>query len=203
MDFSRGQGMKLATRSSGFSGTKRLAYLAGLTALSLIMFMLESLIPSLPVPGAKLGLSNIFVLVAIMILSPFDAFILLTARVFFGGLFSGNLFSAAYGLPAGLASLILTSLLVGLIPKISLVSVSVLSAVVNNTVQNIVFCLISGTFAPFVYLPYLVLCGVFSGAFVGVCAYFLLHKIPLRYLECSDSFSRGEIINSSEARPTP
>lgn len=157
--------------------------LGALTAAALLVFLLENLMPPILIPGAKLGLANIFTLLCLIWFSSAEAFILLLVRVLLGSFFSGNLFAAVYSLSAGTASLIISALLLKLIPKISLISVSVTAAVVHNLVQNAVFCLISGTTAAFVYLPYLALLGAVSGAFTGACVYFLTHKIPFSFFE--------------------
>lgn len=162
---------------------KRPALLGALTAAALLVFMLESLLPPLFFPGAKLGLSNIFTLLCLIVLSPAEALILLLVRVSLGSIFSGNPFAAVYGISAGVAGLLAGALLITAIPKISVVAVSVACAVVHNLVQNAVFCLVSGSTAAFVYLPYLALIGALSGAVTGACVYFLIHKIPLSVYE--------------------
>ncbi len=161
------------------TGIKRLALLGIFTAGALLSFLLESLIPPLFIPGAKFGISNVFTLFCMVVLSPAEAAVLLIARIFLGNLIVGNLFATVFSLPAGLVALLVGALLLALIPKISLTAVSVAMAVMHNAVQNVVFCLISGSFAAAIYLPYLLLLGVISGFFVGCLVYLLVHKIPL------------------------
>lgn len=72
--------------------TRRLTSLALLLSISLIIFIIESQLPSLtPIPGVKLGLANIITVYAIFILSPLDTLIILLCRIFLGSIFSGNM----------------------------------------------------------------------------------------------------------------
>ena len=101
---------------------KRVATLGILTALSLISFILESLLPPLFLPGAKIGLSNIFTLMTLFMFGPIDAIILVVVRTTLGALIVGNLVSLIYSLLAGIVSLIFAIGLIQIIyPRISLV----------------------------------------------------------------------------------
>ena len=53
--------------------TKRLTYMALLTAVALTIFMVELQLPALaPIPGVKLGLANIITVYAMFVLGPRD-----------------------------------------------------------------------------------------------------------------------------------
>ncbi len=158
---------------------KRIALLGILTALATITFMIEGLFPPLFLPGAKMGISNIFTLLAVILLSPLDGLILVAVRTTLGSLFTGGLSSWLYSFSAGVASVIVSGLLVFLFfDKISVVAISVAAAVVHNAVQNTVFCLVTGTPEMFVYLPYLALMGIVAGLIVGVVSVLLLKTLP-------------------------
>lgn len=165
------------------TGIKRLALLGIFTAGALLSFLLESLLPPLFIPGAKFGISNVFTLFCMVVLSPAEAAVLLIARSLLGNLIVGNLFATVFSLPAGLFAVLVGALLLALIPKISLTAVSVAMAVVHNAAQTLIFCLVSGSFAAAVYLPYLLILGSISGFFVGCLVYLLVHKIPLHVYE--------------------
>ena len=65
--------------------TKRLCHMALLTALALIIFMVEAQLPQIaPVPGMKLGLANIITVYAMAVLGPGDTLMILLARIFLG-----------------------------------------------------------------------------------------------------------------------
>lgn len=160
---------------------KRIAFLGILVSAALLTFMLENLLPPLVLPGAKLGLSNIFTLLTLILLSPFEALTLLLVRTVLGCLLVGNPFAITYSLSAGLISLALGIILIKFLPKISVVSISVACAVIHNIVQIIVFCLLNDTMRLISYMPYLALLGILSGAVTGMAVYFIIHKIPLNF----------------------
>ncbi len=174
------------------ASAKKIASLAVLTATSLIVFIIENLFPPLFIPGAKLGLGNVFTLLCLVLFSPAYAFILIAVRTVLGCLLVGNASSILFSLPAGLAATACEAILIRFLhPKISLIAVSVVGSVCHATVQNLVFCLINGKIYMLSYLPYLALIAVFSGVFVGAVVYLLIHKVP-------SSFYRKIILERSE-----
>ena len=159
--------------------TYRIALVALLTAVSLIVFVVENAFPPLILPGAKLGLANLFTLLALVILTPIDALFIFLIRAVLGNIITGNPSALLYSIPAGLIALAVSAVLVRLcMDKISIVAISVASAVIHNVVQNLVFCLTSGSTAVLSYTPYLALLGVLSGVIVGLTSYFILRYLP-------------------------
>ena len=62
--------------------TKKLCFMAVLTAIALTIFMIENQLPSpVPIPGIKLGLANIITLTAMAILGRKEAGAILAARI--------------------------------------------------------------------------------------------------------------------------
>lgn len=177
---------------------KRITTVAALSALALITFMIESLFPPLFVVGAKMGLSNIFVLFALATLSLPSAFLVVTAKCVVGNLIVGNLTALIYSLSAGFISLGISSLLFYFVfPKISIVSISVVGAVVHNICQNVVFCLLSGTALMLAYIPYLALVGILSGIIIGIGTYLILRAFPLRVLHALYQEQNGDTENEN------
>lgn len=159
--------------------TYRIALVALLTAASLIVFVVENAFPPLILPGAKLGLANLFTLLALVILTPIDALFIFLIRAVLGNIITGNPSALLYSIPAGLIALAVSAILVrSCMDKISIVAISVASAVIHNVVQNLVFCLTSGSTAVLSYTPYLAMLGVLSGVIVGLTAYFILRYLP-------------------------
>lgn len=159
--------------------TYRIALVALLTAVSLIVFVVENAFPPLILPGAKLGLANLFTLLALVILTPIDALFIFLIRAVLGNIIVGNPSALLYSIPAGLIALAVSAVLVrSCMDKLSIVSISVASAVIHNVVQNLVFCLTSGSTAVLTYTPYLAMLGVLSGVIVGLTAYFILRYLP-------------------------
>ena len=158
-----------------------MATLAVLTAMGLIMFMVESLFPPLILPGAKMGLSNIFSLLTVIVLGPTEAIILVVIRTTLGSIFTGNVSTLMYSLTAGLVSVVVSVILVEFVyPRVSIVAISVVAAVMHNLTQNIVFCLVSNTPEMFSYMPGLALLGVVAGIIVGFAVWFILRAVPTR-----------------------
>ncbi len=156
---------------------KRLAKLGLLCALSLIMFLLEGLFPPLFIPGAKLGLGNIFVMLAVICFSYPEALILVTAKSLLAGIMAGNPFSILFSFTAGFFAVTVTYLCLKFLQKyLSVVSVASLSACVHNMVQLGVFSLINGTKNLYFYAPYLALLGVLSGIVTGFTVYLLIKR---------------------------
>lgn len=171
---------KINGKTKYFSA-KRIATLAVLTAMGLIMFMVESLFPPLILPGAKMGLSNIFSLLTVFLLGPSEAFVLVAIRTVLGSMFTGNMSTLMYSLTAGIVSVMVSSVLVQLVyPKVSIVAISIVSAVMHNLTQNAVFCLVSNTPEMFSYMPWLALLGILAGVIVGFAVWFILRMVPTR-----------------------
>ena len=74
---------------------RRLTFDALLTAIALTIFLVELQIPPLaPIPGIKMGLSNIVTVFAIFALGPLDALLILLIRILLGGVLSGHTMAA-------------------------------------------------------------------------------------------------------------
>ena len=171
--------------------TFKIALTAIYTSLATITFTIESLFPPLILPGARLGLSNVFILLSLISLGAQYGYIALVVKIALGSLFSGNVSSIMYSLPAGIISLSVEYLILKFIPNISVVSTSVSGAIINTTTQNVVFCLIGKTAEYLCYLPYLSLIAVLSGIVVGFTVYLIVKKLP------SSPPNGGERINNN------
>ena len=148
-----------------------------LTAFAIITFVIENLFPPLFFPGAKMGISNVFILLSLIILGPTYAFITLVVKTVLGSLFAGNISAILYSLPAGAIALSVEILAIVLLKKVSVVAVSILGAVINISLQNVTFCLLTNTIQYLYYLPYLALIGVVSGLIVGFTTYLIVVKL--------------------------
>ncbi len=166
--------------------TKKIAVLALFTALGLITFIIENQFPPMFIPGAKMGLSNIFSFAALIMYSPVEGFIVIIARTVLGAMFVGNFSTVIYSFTAGMVSMAVSSLLLYvLFPKISIMAISIAAAVCHNVVQDLVFCLLAGTTYALYYMPYLMLLGVLAGAIVGAATLLIFKKVPLSVFEKS------------------
>ncbi len=162
--------------------TKKIVVTAILSSLSLITFLIENLFPPLFIPGAKMGLSNIFVLLAILLTDFTCSLSVLLIKVILGSIFGGSLSSLMYSLPAGLTSFLFQYFMINLFyKKFSLISICVASAILHNIVQCVVYAFVTNAIS-LVYLPYLSTIGVVSGLIVGFSTFLLIKILPQRIL---------------------
>lgn len=157
--------------------TRKLTELALLTAVALILFVVELQIPNpIPIPGVKLGLANIVTVYAVYHYRAGEVFLLVIARILLGSFFSGNMMALIYSLAGGLLCLAGMLLLKRVLPERYIWVCSVLGAVLHNIGQMVAACLIAG-WGMLVYFPFLLVSGCLAGAFTGGCAQLLIHRM--------------------------
>lgn len=133
-----------------------------------------------------MGISNIFILLAAVILGGKYGFCVLIVKTVLGSLFAGNISAVIYSLPSGAVALALELLLLNFSKRVSVVAISVLGAVINSVGQNLTFCLVTGAAEYLAYLPYLALISVISGVIVGFTVLLSVKKLPLGITEEQD-----------------
>lgn len=159
------------------AGVRKLTYMAVLTAVALTIFVLEAQLPPLaPIPGIKLGLANIITVYAVFALGPGPAAMILLARVLLGSLFSGGM-TIFYSLSGGLCCYVVSVLVSRVLTGKQMWVCSVLGAVAHNIGQIGAAVFITRTPAIAVYLPILMVSGILTGLFTGLCAQFLLARL--------------------------
>ena len=161
------------------SNTRRLTMLAFLIAVALVVSLVESSLPSIPLaPGAKLGLSNIAPLFALIMLGVGDAFIVMLLKCLLVATLSGGLTGLMYSVPSGILSLAVEVILIKLaLGKMSVSCISLVGAVVFNAVQVLMASVITGVNLV-VLLPVLMTAGVLAGGFTGLLTYYIIKKLP-------------------------
>ena len=159
---------------------RKITLCAVLSAFATITFVIENLFPPIVLPGAKMGLSNVFILLSVLLVGIRYGFITLFVKTILGSLFAGNLSSIIYSLPAGLFALIIEVILLFIIKKVSLPAVSVAGAVINSSVQNLIFCLVTNSVEMLYYLPYLSLISVVTGFLIGLTVHLVIKRLPER-----------------------
>lgn len=150
------------------SKTKRIAQYGLLVALALILSYAESQIPAFfAVPGMKLGLTNIVVLVALYGMGNRSAIAINLVRIFLVSVLFGNGMSLAYSLAGGLLSGAIM-LLLKRTHKFSLVGVSIAGGIAHNVGQILTAMALLQTTALSWYLLVLWISGLVSGALIGI-----------------------------------
>lgn len=158
--------------------TKRLALSAILAALAMIFSYIEALFPlPVPVPGIKVGLANLVIIIAIYRLGFKNAFLINVIRILTTGLLFTGLFGAIYSLSGGILSLMAMYLLYRT-DKFSMVGVSMAGGVFHNLGQLITACIIMSNYRLMSYFSVLVFAGMISGILIGVAAHLVYQKLP-------------------------
>ena len=150
----------------------KIALLGVLTAGTIVIAILESFIPSIGIPGVKLGLANIMILVILYELGIWEAVVVNLTRVLVVGLIRGTFLSMGFvmslvGATLSLAVMILFYLL---IRKFSIVGVSVIGSVFHVTGQILVAMIYLGTSYVIFYLPIIAISAIITGILVGFTA---------------------------------
>lgn len=152
-----------------------------LTALALILFTVEAQIPApVPIPGIKLGLSNIITVYAMFCLGPRDTILILLTRIFLGSVFSGQMMTLFYSFSGGMLCYAVMLLMRKLVTEQQIWVCSVLGAMAHNVGQIIAAILIARTPELIVYLPVLLISGIVTGAFTGICAQLIVRRLKHR-----------------------
>lgn len=157
--------------------TKRLVLLAMLTAVAMILSYVESLLPSVGIPGVKMGLANIAVIFALFRFGWKEAAALSLVRVVLVSLLFGSVGAMLYSLAGAVLSLAVMALL-RRIDRFSTVGVSVAGGVAHNAGQILMAMLILQTKQLLGYLPVLAVSGIVGGVLTGLAAALLIRRIP-------------------------
>lgn len=147
-------------------------------ALAILMGYVEMLIPlPLLVPGMKLGLANVIIVIVLYHMDTKSAFFISLVRV----LMSGLLFQGFAGLLYSLAGALLSLAVMALLKKtgkVSITGVSVMGGVFHNVGQIIVAAAVVENIKMAYYLPFLLVTGVVTGFVIGAVA-----RLALGYLQ--------------------
>lgn len=157
--------------------TKKLVLLALLDAIALTIFMVEAQIPALvPIPGIKIGLSNIVTVFTVFAIGPWEGAAVLFVRIFLGAVFAGNFSSILYSGAGGLCAILMTMLLRKILNKKQLWVAGCMGAVAHSIGQMVMAIFVTGTPSLAVYLPVMIACSIVTGLFTGLCAQVLIDR---------------------------
>ncbi len=150
--------------------TKRAAYCAMLTALAMIFGYVEALIPfGFGIPGVKLGLANIVIVLALYILPAYQALAIQLMRIVLVSFPFGNLSMMIYSLAGGILSFLVMCLLKRM-KGFSVTGVSIAGGVSHNIGQLTVAVLVVQNLKIAFYFPALMLAGLVTGGVIGILA---------------------------------
>ena len=138
------------------------------TSLALILSYVELLIPiNFGIPGMKLGLANLLVVILLYKGCPRDALLLSVIRILLSGLIFGNMFSICYSLGGGLLSLAVMVFLKKT-GQFTVAGISIGGGASHNVGQLLVAMFVVQTYQVGYYLPVLLIAGVITGAVIGI-----------------------------------
>lgn len=162
---------------------KRVCVLAMMLAIAIVLNILESFLPM--IPGVKLGLANIIILIMLYEMKPTEALLVDLLRILLASLLRGNLLSPTFfmALSGGIISF-LTMFLFTKIKCFSPIGVSVIGAVSHTAGQIVVAILLLHTTKVVYYLPFIALLSIVTGVLNGILVkVYLKRSITKRFLE--------------------
>ena len=153
--------------------TKKLVSLALFTALALILSLVEGTLPPLaPIPGIKLGLANIITLILLLNYTPADTFFVLLARILLSAMFAGQAMSLLYSLTGGLFCFVSMWVVNKLLKQHYIFLTSIIGSCFHNIGQIVIASLLTESLSVIAYLPILLVSGILTGLFTGLCAFY-------------------------------
>lgn len=154
-----------------------MAYFGVFTALALIFSYVETLIPfHIGIPGVKLGLANLIIVIALYKMSLKETYLLSVVRVVLSGFIFGNYFSIIYSLAGGLLSLTVMALLRKR-GGFSILGISIAGGVCHNIGQLAIAMVVVETFSVIYYVPVLLIAGLATGLLIGIAADGMLKRL--------------------------
>ena len=159
--------------------------MAVLTAVALIVFILEAQIPlPLPIPGAKLGLANTITLFALFYngtraqsLTAADVFMELVCRIILGAVFTGRIIALVYSAAGGLLGFAAQAMLKRFVTDKQIWVCGAMGAVFHNIGQILAAMVVTGTPSIAAYLPLLIIAGVSTGIVTGLVAQITIARL--------------------------
>lgn len=146
----------------------RTAYFGVFTALALILSYVETLIPiSFGVPGIKLGLANLVIVVVLYTYGGREALLLSVTRILLSGFLFGSLSMIFYSLAGGVLSLAVMVFLRRL-GGFSVQGISMAGGVFHNIGQLLLAMVVVETYQVGYYVPVLLISGLATGMVIGV-----------------------------------
>ncbi len=156
----------MAEKKKKRMSVKKLCTYGLLIALAFVLSYLESFIPNV-MPGMKLGLANIVVMVALYVFGARDAFILSMIRIILVSFTFGNTVSMLYSLAGGILSYIVMVILKKT-NLFNMVTVSIAGGIFHNVGQILMAAFILKNMGVMGYLPILFVSGAVTGVLIGI-----------------------------------
>lgn len=159
--------------------TNKMIFISLLVSVGLALSVLESAIP-LPIalPGAKLGLSNMVVMVTLVVFGFKDGIKVAMLKSTVLMLITGSITSFFYSLSGAILSCIVMYIVYKYFSNVfSLIGVSIAGAASHNFAQVSVAVIILSNPRIYSYLPFLLITSLFTGYFVGLSSIYIVDNL--------------------------
>ena len=158
--------------------SRKIGLMAVFVAIGLVLQYVENQILITPVPGGKLGLSNIVTIINIFVFGGRNALLIAVLRSFLGTIVMGGVISAIYSVSGAVFSTVAMWLIKKYFyPRVSLVGISIAGASVHNITQLFVAAVTYKSIYVFSYLPLLLIIALLSGTATGYCARLFTNRV--------------------------
>ncbi len=150
---------------------RKMTLLANFLAIAIVLNIIESAIPIIPVPGAKLGFANIITLIILYVYSFRDSVVITLLRVVLVAILSGKLLGITFYM--SLSGAVFATLAMGFFKQLNyfgFVGVSTIGSVFHAIGQIVAGIFVIGSTAVIAYLPIMLFLSIPAGVLTGIIA---------------------------------
>lgn len=162
---------------------KRLAIISMLTAMAMVLSILESFIPVF-IPGVKLGLANVIILIMLYEFKPWEALMVDFLRIILVAIMRGTLLQPTFimSFSGGMLSFFMMFIF-SRFKIFSVIGVSVIGSISHCLGQIIAAMIILSTEAVIYYLPFIAILSLLTGFLSGcICKAYLKRSITQKFI---------------------
>lgn len=165
---------------------RKLSQCGLLVALALVLSLIERLIPLqliVPIAGIKLGLANIVILFALIMLDIKQTAVIFICRIVLSSIFAGSFTGFLFSFLGGLLSIIIMYILLKWEGKLfSFYGISIAGAAAHNIGQVIAAIFVLNSVYIVAYLPMLLICSFPLGFITGYTAKIVINHLKQIHL---------------------
>lgn len=157
---------------------RKLVQLSFFTVIAVTIFSIEAMLPALsPIQGIKLGLANIVTLALLLYYPPKEVLLVLITRILLSSILGGQMMSFIYSLCGGLCCFVAMVVCNRILKGNYIYLTSIIGAIFHNTGQFFAAFVLLRSWGIAVYIPILMISGIVTGLFTGLCAYYFHKKM--------------------------
>ena len=149
--------------------SKKVPLLGMFVAFAVILSYVESCILVLGIPGMKIGLANLAIIIVLYLEGTKEAAVCNFVRILIVGFMFGNLFSIFFALAGATLSMIVM-VIMKKTNKFSIMIVSMFGGIFHNIGQILVAMAVVENLKLIYYLPVLLVAGTVTGFVIGIVA---------------------------------